>query len=287
MSTGGIILAFVLVVFVFGIVLVGMMATGGIAYPGGKKHESETNQRLRQLQATGFVIEKRYNEFHDKYWTRDPFLLFDFTHSLCAYRYNVFSLGKIVECSLIQDGTVVHKNAVAPAMVGAAIFGLGGALAGATAMHSDAQVGVLAVRLMLDDIRNPSVLISFLSSSVDKSSQIYLNAFQEAQEVYGIFEGVIRINERQMKQAQIAQNNAQPVSNPAYPQPSAVGTPKIYCANCGAELSGGAKFCSSCGSTVVHISQKTAEQLRKLEQLRDDGILTQQEFEEKKKMLQQ
>ncbi len=171
-------------------------------------------QNMSYLQQIGFKIEKEYSRkeltFH---------LYFDYTRKLGAVEYyytytdtssqkkkcepiTVFPLDKIIQCQLIQDGTTVHTNAVAPAMIGAAFLGLGGAIAGATAMSNDAVVGVLAVRLLIEDMKMPSVMISVLRTSTNKASQEYQNLFFLAQEVYGIFEGIVRVNEQARRQAQ-------------------------------------------------------------------------------------
>jgi len=281
---------FILIIGFFAIVFGSLYASGAFGPTSvDKKAAAKYASSVQRLIQTGFVIENSYPRK-----SKTPWLLFDYVHNRFAYNrddyFDVYSLDKVIECSLIQDGTVVHKNAVAPAMVGAAVFGLGGALAGATAMHSDSQVGVLAIRLLLDDMRTPSVMFTILSVSVDKNSPAYLSSFQMAQELYGVFEGVVRINELQ-RQRNLSQTQSQTqVQGQFQPQAVKENIPMkeqtgIACIHCASILPREAKFCHICGSVVVPLSDKAMDQLRKMEQLRDDGILTAQEFEEKKTIL--
>lgn len=317
MGTGGVILLILFIGGGVGIALLLTYATGGLGPTGAqRKAAAETEARyqsgLQQLKQGGFVFEKSYPPMHTR-----PWLFFDYGNNRFAYfnnnAFGIYFLDRVIECSLIQDGTIVHKDAVAPAMVGAAVFGLGGAIAGATAMHGDAQVGILAVRILMDDLRSPSVMFTVLSTSLDKNSPAYLSSFQQAQELYGIFEGVVRYNRthkadpaasrpfqaeaplQHQPQAQQAQNGPfQQFANGSSPQPpnglyqqvpQAADSGNARCAQCNAALPYQAKFCNACGTKVAFVSAKTAEQLSHLEQLRNDGILTAQEFEEKKAFL--
>ena len=82
-----------------------------------------------------------------------------------------FQFDKITGCELVQDGTTVHQSAVLPGMIGAATFGLGGAIAGATAMHNAEAVGHISIRVYLDDASMPSLTITVLNTSMKKSTQ--------------------------------------------------------------------------------------------------------------------
>ncbi len=289
-STGTVIIVTLIMAAIMGFAILLLYVTGGLGTTVGEKKAAAASAASyaaarARLQQIGFFAEKVYPP-KDPY----PWLMFDYRNGRFAYyshgNFDLFDLGKVIECSLIQDGTVVHKDAVAPAMVGAAVFGLGGAIAGATAMHSDAQVGILAVRVLLDDMRSPSVLFTILSHSVDKNSPVYLNAFQSAQEVYGIFEGVVRYNRQHREQVATAAPGMAFAQAGVRPGSESTDLPgSAFCVRCGAPLPAQAKFCHICGSTVHTISEKTAQQIRKLEQLRDDGILSVQEFEDKKAML--
>jgi uncharacterized membrane protein YvbJ len=138
--------------------------------------------------------------------------------------------------------------------------------------------------------------------------------------VYGIFEGVIRINEKNMKNPALSQAAKLPAANsdsaapkcsncgsalsqdskfcmrcgspvPEKAEPETVkkktqpDASELKCPSCGSALSQDSKFCSRCGFRVPEVSEKTADQIKKLKQLLDDGVLTQQEFDDKKKLL--
>jgi uncharacterized Zn finger protein (UPF0148 family) len=93
-----------------------------------------------------------------------------------------------------------------------------------------------------------------------------------AYEVYGIIEGFIRLRDTQ-------KNDVKPATAK---KPAAA---QNICVSCGAPLVSGAKFCNECGAKAAAVSEKAAGQIRRLKQLVEEGVLTQDEYEAKKRML--
>ena len=70
-----------------------------------------------------------------------------------------------------------------------------------------------------------------------------------------------------------------------------------FCKNCGSSIEDGAKFCENCGTPIeapvaqpaaqpaVDPSMLVADEIKKLAALRDQGILTDEEFTEQKRRL--
>jgi len=198
------------------------------------------------------------------------FLSFDYKNKkgallpyISAYNYTrtlmtsiiIFPLDKITECALVQDGTMVHHNAVAPGMVGAALFGLSGAVAGITAMNRSEHVGHLSVRVFIDDISVSSLTINILTTSVKKSDPVYTQTFRTAQMVYNEFEGLVRVNQH---------------AHAAVSAPQAAVAPKAQQ--------------SSAARDNIAANAQILEQIKQLAQMHKDGILTDAEFAEKKKL---
>ena len=170
-----------------------------------------------------------------------------------------FPLDRINECALVQDGTMVHHDAVIAGMAGAALFGLGGALAGSTAMNSAEHVGHLSVRLFLDDPALPSLTITVLNTSMIKSSNEFLKLFDNAQQLYNEFEGIVRMNRRALEAKE-----KPPVQSGGAPAPSGA---------------------ASTAQANVDGNARILEQIKHLAAMHTEGILTDEEFAQKKKML--
>ena len=250
-----------------------------IAYSRKKKRSiAEYEAKLTQrMQDEGFRTEKEFA-------LGSGLLRFDYHNRLGLYlpytnptRYyltpltemKIFPLNKVAECALVQDGTMVHHNAVLPGMVGAAAFGLAGALAGATATNRSENVGHLSVRVFIDDLHISSLTITILNESTRKSDQLYLNRFNLAQEVYNEFEGIIRVNQRPTAAAPAAAPAATAASPAAHPaaQPAAA-----------------APAAQTATGKALTDNALILEQIRHLAQMHKDGILTDAEFDEKKKL---
>ncbi len=267
MSLGLIFLIMLLMLGIMTVVIIVMFANK-------KKKVIETyNNQLMLLRSKGLQVEKYYTRRITVASQGDveyKYLIFDFTHNLCAYEFELFSMGDITAVQLINDSTVVQSSSSSMgggALLGVVVPGVAG-FGGQSSSNSGEQSAVVAVRVPLNNPRTPSFMIPFLFAVVPKASPSYQQAVQVAYEVYGIFEMALKRNEQ--------------AANAPKPQAVPGGS---YCTKCGASNTPGAKFCSACGNTITVISEKTKEQILKLEQLRDDGILSVQEFEDKKKML--
>jgi hypothetical protein len=252
-------LNFALVIIVAWIILMSVAIFRVTNY--GKKKMAELQHAIeRALSNRNFHIDKQFSTSHGMLYldykeNRGAF--FGFLDPLKGYKTPIselkyFSLNQITECALVQDDTMVHHNAVASGMVGAALFGLGGALAGATAMSNTEHGGHISVRVLMNDNHMPSLTITILNMSIMKSDPVYLSAFDTAQKIYNEFEGIVRMNQR---------NNAQEPSQ---------GTP--------------AKAVDLHQNDIA-ANARILEQINHLAQMQKDGILTADEFSEKKKIL--
>ncbi|MEA5050523.1 MAG: SHOCT domain-containing protein [Oscillospiraceae bacterium] len=170
--------------------------------------------------------------------------------SYCTQQ-TVFAYDRITECVLVQDGAAVKSSSGTAVLAGTSVPFFGVVQGKAVSSGDEHQTGLLSVRLTLDDIRTPSLVFHFTGGGVDKSSAQYAAAFQQAQEVFGIFDAIVRINLRE--KAQAPQTAA-----PAAAAPGASDAP---------------------GRDDVF------EKIRQLGRLRDEALLTEEEFAQKKKAL--
>jgi hypothetical protein len=271
-----------LLVTIFLAILIFIIARA-VTRHGHSKYEAYLQSVTDVLNRNNFHAEKDLDMFVNSAYCRCGHLWFDYQHmrgaylkytSFMTYKWHdrgiapanqmiFFPLNKITECALVQDGTMVHHNAVLSGMVGAAAFGLAGALAGATAMNKSEQIGYLSVRVFIDDISMSSLTFDLLRTSFKKSDQIYLDAFAMAQKVYSEFEGIVRINQRSLSAA---------VSKP---EPAPAGATSAATVK---------QAPSATGDAAIEVNEKILTQIRNLAQMNKEGILTDEEFAQKKKI---
>lgn len=173
---------------------------------------------------------------------------------------NVFRYDKIIDCVLIQDGSVVKSSEGSAILAGTSVPMLGVLQGKASSSSDEHQTGILSVRLTLDDMQNPSILFTFNRGNMDKSSADYANNFQQAQEVFGIFDAIVRMNLKAM----------------------AVAPPKSVPSAASVEHT--AQFAAA-SAPVQSGNESAFEKIRQLGKLRDEGLLTEEEFTQKKKLL--
>ena len=231
------------------------------------------DRKFAQLKATGMIPEKMFRkpeivpDSGKRVWYN--YLAFDFTHNLCAFEYQVFSMENIVEIQMINDTSVVQSASSkigGGAVLGVVVPGVA-AFGGQSQMKSGEKTSVVAIRVLLDDPRMPSLMIPFLFGIADKASKDYQDSVTIAYEVYGVFEMAVKKN----KQKELAKNT----------RDANATNPVKKCRECGATLHGEAKFCHICSAKIVPVSNSVQEQLESLKKLRESGILTEQEYTQK------
>ncbi|MEH7236791.1 SHOCT domain-containing protein [Bacillus sp. JJ1562] len=149
----------------------------------------------------------------------------------------VYNYSDIIDFELLEDGESVASGGLGRALVGGALFGGAGAIVGGVTGKKRTK-GVctsLKIKVTVNDMNNPAVYITFLSTKTKKDGFIYKSIFNHAQECLSTFQ---LICDRQKNET----NNS---------------------------------------ST----STSSADKIRKFKELLDEGIITQEEFDIKKKEL--
>lgn len=177
------------------------------------KKRYQTN--MSQLKQLDFVIEQQ-KQLAGRYF------YFDYTHRMIAFENHwfddshhrltpksptlplgaafcsaitVFHDDKLIDCVLLQDGSVVKNSSGSAQLKGTSIPYFGKLEGVAESGTNEHQTGILAVRITLDDIQTPSIVFNITSGS-DKSTAEYGSAFANAQELYGLFDSIVQLNLR-------------------------------------------------------------------------------------------
>lgn len=93
----------------------------------------------------------------------------------------VFNYADLGAFELNEDGNSIAKGKGLATAVGGLTFGLVGALVGGAGKRkSENTCTSLLVRMMVNDLDNPEVVIPFIVREVKKSNAMYINAISEA-----------------------------------------------------------------------------------------------------------
>ena len=235
--------------FVLFVVVISLLTWWGTWLSRGKERRFVREHALRMaiLRRQGFSPEKSY--FRKRVMAPGRFvqhehLLFDFSHgwfalergALGSLGFNLYSLAKVYEAQVINESTVVQSSSASHGgglLLGVGVPGVGG-FGGQSASHGGEQTAIISVRVLMDDPRNPAVIIPFLFGVVARASETYGEAASCAYEVYGIFESAIRQRQRASQR-------------PGPPPPP----PARTCPKCGGSPGAGAAFCSACGAAMT------------------------------------
>ena len=162
----------------------------------------------------------------------------------------------LLNYELYENNSVIMEGGVGRAIVGGALFGNVGAVVGATTRKSKNVVDALYIRLTLKS--SGMKRITFINSPTDRNGFVYKSSRKTSDEVVSKLELIINENRNSAVQAasQVNQIRYEPQPAPSPVQPQTEQSPTLV-----------------------------ADELLKLKQLLDMGVLTQEEFDQQKQKL--
>ncbi len=168
---------------------------------------------------------------------------------------HAYSFSDLVNYELYENNSVIHEGGVGRAIVGGALFGNVGAVVGAQTRKSRSVIDSLYIRLTLKS--SGMKTITFINSPIDRSSFIYKTERQSANEVLSELELIAAVNRNDEVQTTANQQSEPQHTPPPTQQPV----------------------------QNEHSPTLIADELLKLKQLLDLGVLTQEEFDQQKQKL--
>ena len=100
----------------------------------------------------------------------------------------------IVQCIVQQDNSTVTESSAGNALTGAILAGTTGAIIGA-ASHSTKDVcSELSIRIITNDVLNPSIVISLINNRINRNSSEYQFLLGQANAIYATLTAIIHEN---------------------------------------------------------------------------------------------
>lgn len=166
----------------------------------------------------------------------------------------IFRWESVRSFELMEDDSQVVGGGVGMALVGGAFFGGAGAVAGSIVggKKTKKTCDSLVLKINLNDFDHPCVIVTYISKTTKKTSNDYKKAFSAAQQTVSCLEMIVE---------QVGKEEA---ANAPAPEPTKM--------------------------VVEHVNATPSvddpvEKVKKLKELLDMGVLTQEEFDAKKKEL--
>lgn len=109
----------------------------------------------------------------------------------------VFKYDEIVDFEVLEDGSTITKGGLGKALVGGAIFGIAGAIAGGTSKKTKEVCNKLEVKVTTKNQDRPIVYLNLINAEFKKSGFIYKQASKSIQEILSKFQIVVDELERE------------------------------------------------------------------------------------------
>lgn len=159
-----------------------------------KEEEKENLERVSNFKATYQV--GGYIWFDDDHkWFVLPQGTFNYKIDKCY----VFKYEDLLNFEVLEDGTTITKGGLGKAVVGGAIFGLAGAIAGGTSKKTKQVCNKLQIKVTTKNIDRPIIYITLINSETKKSGFIYNQAEKSVQEILSKFQIIVNELEEEKK----------------------------------------------------------------------------------------
>ena len=154
----------------------------------------------------------------------------------------------LLDFEIVENGKTIIQGRAGSALIGGTLFGGIGAIVGASRSKTiNTNCTNLSIKLNINDIDHPLIVFALLNKMVEKTSTEYKNAYQKALE----FEAILKIILTNGK-------SSQPVK---------------------------AVIVSDKSKNLDKHTISDKEKLQELKEILDDGLITQEDFEQKKKQI--
>lgn len=234
-----------------GLVVIGYIKGQGEEIQSLNNSKEMTDKRLAELE--------NYNPTQKIYFDKNSSLLSidENSKKLCIIRYgmpeDIINFKDILQSEIIEDGVSVTKTSrgsqVGGALIGGVLAGGVGALIGGLsgAQETTQEVKKVQLQIIVNDIKKPVKLITFLNETTPKkkSDEIYKIIYKNVNHWQKVFSVIIKQVDDEDKQ----------------------------------------KERNSLKDTFTSSHNSTADELKKLADLKRDGILSEEEFFQQKQKL--
>lgn len=143
-----------------------------------KKDLSENEERISEFKAnTQFGGLIWFDDEHD--WFVLPKGTFKYKIDDCY----VFKYEEILSYELLEDGESINKGGLGKALVGGAVFGVAGAVAGGSSKRTHGVCTNIQIKITTTNIDRPVIYVNIIDFEIKKKSNTYKKLYNIAQNV--------------------------------------------------------------------------------------------------------
>ena len=179
-----------------------------IIYRYLKKNSPEYKEKERIVEQKNREIDDIVNKYHfDKIYTIvSKKLGIDTTQKIIAYYtpqvsinnssidFKTYNFKDIIECEILEDNETILKSSAGRAAVGGIIAGGVGAVVGASSRGTQGVANRLVIRVGLNNILEPSLIITFIDKQISRTTPYYQSNYSKAIEIYSTIKSIIYNN---------------------------------------------------------------------------------------------
>jgi hypothetical protein len=152
---------------------------GSILYIKRKQVKREIMKA--QLEETGFKVDKKIDTAFASFYIDDTNKKWAFRSSSGKGPFRIYNYSDLLSYEIYEDGDSVMKGKTGGSIVGGLTFGLVGAVVGSAGRRKTKNTcHTLQVRITVDDLQNPEIVIPIIVSEVRKDSTAYKSSIEIA-----------------------------------------------------------------------------------------------------------
>ena len=175
--------------WIFAIVVILIVVAVFMSLQQKEKRESAIETAKDELKRKGFVISKEVANSENTHTIfidgdSDKWAILCFSNS----KLDIYDYKNLIEFELMEDGESIIKGRTGSAIVGGALFGAVGAVAGASRKKKVRPVcNSMWIQIIVDDLKNPQHKIPIIKTQTKTDSLLYKLAKVNAESYISLF----------------------------------------------------------------------------------------------------
>lgn len=125
----------------------------------------------------------------------------------------VFKYDEILNFEVIEDGITITKGGLGKALVGGAIFGIAGAIAGGTSKKTNEICKKLEIKITTKNQDNPVVYVNLIDTDFKKDGMLYRIASKNIQDILSKFQIILDEIEQEKSMNKNSEQNLNSVAD--------------------------------------------------------------------------
>lgn len=149
-----------------------------------KKQKKAKNEIEEKIKQDGFIVSKMIETSSSRLYVDDVNKKWFVQENRYNSNPKFMNFSDLLEFEIYEDGNSIAKGKVGSALVGGALFGVIGAVAGSAGKKEiKGTCSAMQVRIRVNDLQCPEITLPIITAETNKTSIVYKMSLEQAKQI--------------------------------------------------------------------------------------------------------